>query len=43
MAILAGLAALIGTIGVQLVKVIVVDVPSAIAAAGTVIVGLAQK
>jgi hypothetical protein len=43
MSILAGLAALIGTVGVQIVKVIIVDVPSAIAAAGSIIVGVAQK
>ena len=43
MSILAGIAALVGTIGVQVVKLVIVDVPTAIAAAGNIIIGVAGK
>jgi len=41
--ILAGAAALLGTVVVQVVKVVIVDLPSVVAAAGGVILDAIQK
>lgn len=43
MSILAGIGALIGTIGIQLVKLVVVDVPTALAAGGSIVVAQMGK
>jgi hypothetical protein len=43
MTVLAGIAALIGTVSVQLVKLVVVDIPTALANGGSVVVSQMSK
>ena len=43
MSVLAGIGVILGTVGVQLVKLVVVDLPTAVAAAGNIVVGVLGK